>query len=224
MAARQAGDPEANQALGELCGVYWYPIYAFIRRMGNSTSDAEDLTQEFFTRFLEKHHVVQADPEKGRFRSFLLTSVKHFIADQEDRRLAKRRGGRANAVPLNIEDAEKWYGRQFSTAETPELLFEREWAFTLIRRASDRMALAFAREGRSDYFNHLKAFLPGNHAPDTIAEVANRLGMSESAVKVAVHRLRHRFGETFRAEISLLVSDPELVNDEIRNLLNVLRN
>src|SRR5262249_40414025 len=156
------------------CRTYWYPIYAFVRRLGNSPDDAQDLTQEFFSRFLEKRHFEYADPAKGRFRSFLLTSVKRFLADQADRRYAEKRGGRTAAVAMDLSDAEKRYGVAFADHDTPEKLFERAWAATLMARVTDEIRTEFAREGRSDHFEKLRQFLPGNETTLPYSDLAEQ--------------------------------------------------
>ena len=219
--AGQQGSPAADGALAELCAAYWYPVYAFVRRMGHSSDESLDLTQEFFARFLEKRPFTQADPAKGRFRSFLLTCAKRFLADQADRRRAAKRG--APVVPLDSEDAEQRYSRRLMNEQTPERLFEREWALTLIARVNQNVREAFAREGRADYFDRLKQFLPGDTESLPYSDLAVQLGTTEGALKVAVHRLRRRYREMFRTEISRLVSEPDQVDDEVRHLLAILR-
>jgi RNA polymerase sigma factor (sigma-70 family) len=224
VAAGQQGNSATDEALAELCRAYWYPIYAFIRRRGNSPDEAEDLTQGFFAAFLERRNVVlHADPAKGRFRSFLLTSVKHFLADQSDLRNSHKRGGGQTAAPLDLLDAEGRYARKFADNETPERLFDREWALTLLARVDDDVRAVLARENRVGHFEHLKPFLPFCDEEASYTEVAAQLGSSEGALKVAVHRLRRRYREVFRHEIAHLVSDPNLIEDEIRYLLQVLR-
>jgi RNA polymerase sigma factor (sigma-70 family) len=213
----------AEQALAELCRTYWYPIYAFIRRSGYSPADAEDLTQDFFLRFLENGRLASADRAKGRFRSFLLTAVKNFLADHADREKAEKRGGNKKLVPIDLEQAEAEYGRDFAYTDTPERLFEREWASTLVTRIADDLRVAFSREGRSDLFDQLRGFLPGAGNRASYADIAAQMGTSEGAVKVAVHRLRRRYRELFQAQIAVLVSDPQMIDDEIQYVLGFLR-
>ena len=213
----------ADEAVAELCRAYWFPVYAFVRRFGTAPDEAEDLTQDFFARFIEMRNLLSADPAKGRFRSFLLTSVKHFLSDQAERRHAEKRGGKNRVLALNLADAEKRYAREFAAKDTPESLFEREWAVTLMARVNDNVRTALGREGHAGQFDRLKPFLPGGDEEPSYSEVAARLGTSEGALKVAVHRFRRRYREVFRAEIAHLVSDPDLVEDEVRHLLQVLR-
>jgi RNA polymerase sigma-70 factor (ECF subfamily) len=222
LAAGEGGGSAADEALAELCRAYWFPVYAFIRRLGNSADEAQDLTQEFFARFLERRHFTSADPARGRFRSFLLTCVKHFLVDEADRRNAEKRGGRAVLLPLELRDGENHYEREFADNDTPERLFERTWARTLMARVNENLRSACAREGRGDQFEQLRQFLPGAD-PGSYSEVARDLGASEGALKVAVHRMRRRYREMFRGEIANLVSRPDLVDDEVRYLLQVLR-
>ena len=213
----------ADQALAELCSAYWYPLYAFVRRLGHSPDEAQDLTQEFFARFLERRYFSYADPAKGRFRSFLLTSLRRFLGDQADRENAEKRGGRQAGLPLDIDDAEKKYAREYADHDTPEKLFERQWALTLMSRVTANVRAGFEREGRAEYFERLKQFLPGQEGGMPYADVARELGTSEGALKVAVHRLRRRYRDTFHTEIGHLVADPTQIQGEVRHLLNVLR-
>lgn len=223
LAAGVGDSKAADEALAELCRAYWFPVYAFIRRMGNSADEAQDLTQEFFARFLERRSFINADPARGRFRSFLLTCVKNFLADQSDRRHAEKRGGHAVLLPLKPEDGENRYSREFTDAETPEKSFERAWAQTLIARVTENLKAAFRSEGRAEQFEQLRAYLPGGADPASYSDAARELGASEGALKVAVHRLRRRYREMFRAEIANLVARKDQVDDEVRYLLAILR-
>jgi len=221
--AGQQGDKVADRALDELCRAYWYPVYAFVRRSGKTLEEAQDLTQDFFVRFLERRYVAHADPAKGRFRSFLLVSVKHFLLDQEGRRFAEKRGGRDRIMALDCIDLERRFGAELSTHETPEAIFDRSWAQSLVARVMDDVRDAMDREGQSPLFDQLKPFLPGNDETISYSELASKLGTTEGALKVAVHRLRRKYREIFRAEIAHLVSDPGEVDDEVRYLLRALR-
>jgi RNA polymerase sigma-70 factor (ECF subfamily) len=223
LVAGRRASADADDALSELCAAYWYPAYAFVRRMGYSPDDSLDLTQEFFSRFLEKRPFAEADPKKGRFRSFLLTCIKRFLADQTDQRNAAKRGGRSQMIPLEIDGAEHRYSSHLADQQTPERLFEREWALTLIARVNEQVRAAFVREGRVEYFDRLKPFLPGNESGSPLSQIAGELGMTESALKVAIHRLRRRYREVFRTEISELVSEPSEIDDEVQHLLQILR-
>ena len=204
-----AGDPhrkEARSALVALCENYWYPLYAYLRRRGYPADQAQDLTQEFFIRVLEGRYLDRADPEKGRFRSFLLTSLKFFVADEADRDRAHKRGG-GMVVPLEFSSAEERYQREPADDETPERIFERRWALSVLDRVVERLRNEFVQHGRSEHFERLKVLLLGqSDAP--YAALAREMSTSEGALKVAIHRLRKRYRELFRQEIADTVSDP----------------
>lgn len=220
-----AGDPgrtEARSALATLCENYWYPLYAYLRRRGYPPDQAQDVTQEFFTRVLEGRYLDRADPEKGRFRSFLLTSLKFFVADEEDRNRAHKRGGRA-LVPMEIWTGEERYVREPTHNETPERIFERRWALSVLDRVVERLRSEFLQHGRPEHFERLKVFLLGQpHMP--YAELARDMNTSEGALKVAIHRFRKRYRELFRQEIADTVADPAEVESELRYLAAVLSN
>src|SRR5512145_3333687 len=218
-----AGDPhrkEARSALVALCENYWYPLYAYLRRLGYPADQAQDLTQEFFIRMLEGRYLDRADPEKGRFRSFLLTSLKFFVADEEDRQRAQKRGGGA-VVSLEFQSGEERYQREPSHDETPERMFERRWALSVLDRVVERLRSEFVQHGRPEHFERLKVFLLGqSDAP--YASLAREMNTSEGALKVAIHRLRKRYRELFRQEIGDTVADPAEVESELRYLAAVL--
>ncbi len=218
-----AGDPhrnEARSALGALCENYWYPLYAYLRRRGYAADQAQDLTQDFFIRMLEGRYLDRADPEKGRFRSFLLTSLKFFVADEEDRQRAHKRGGGA-VVPLEFSSGEERYQREPAHDETPQRLFERRWALAVLDRVVERLRNEFVQHGRPEHFERLKVFLLGqSDAP--YATLARELNTSEGALKVAIHRLRKRYRELFRQEIADTVADPAEVESELRFLAAAL--
>jgi RNA polymerase sigma factor (sigma-70 family) len=218
-----AGDQrrkEAQPALVSLCENYWYPLYAYLRRRGYASDQAQDLTQEFFTRLLEGRYLDRADPEKGRFRSFLLTSLKFFVADEQDRQRARKRGG-GQIVPLEFSSGEERYQREPAHDETPERIFERRWALSMLDRVVERLREEFVRHGRPEHFERLKIFLLGqSDAP--YAALAREMNTSEGALKVAIHRLRKRYRELFRQEIADTVADPAEVESELRYLANVL--
>src|SRR5271154_4533820 len=218
-----AGDPrrkEARSALASLCENYWYPLYAFLRRRGYPVEQAQDLTQEFFMRVLEGRYLDRADPERGRFRSFILTSLKFFVADEEDRQRARKRGGGA-LVPLEFPSGEERYQREPAHDETPERVFERRWALSVLDRVVERLRNEFVQHGRPEHFERLKVFLLGqSDAP--YAALAHEMNTSEGALKVAVHRLRKRYRELFRQEIADTVADPVDVESELRFLADVL--
>jgi RNA polymerase sigma factor (sigma-70 family) len=218
-----AGDPqrkEARSSLVALCESYWYPLYAYLRRRGYPADQAQDLTQDFFVRLLEGRYLDRADPEKGRFRSFLLTSLKFFVADEEDRRRAQKRGGGA-VVSLEFSSGEARYQREPAHDETPERLFERRWALAVLDRVVEKLRAEFVLHGRPEHFQRLKVFLLGqSDAP--YAALAREVNTSEGALKVAIHRLRKRYRELFRQEIADTVADPAQVESELRFLAAVL--
>ncbi len=214
---------DSREALARLCESYWYPLYAYVRRWGYDADQAQDLTQEFFARLLEKHYLRAADPSRGRFRSFLLASLKHFLSNERDRELAVKRGGRTTVIPLEFENAEGRYSREPPDHETPEKVYERRWALTLLERTLARLRGESDTAGKSAVFSRLEGHLTGEQETLPYAELATALGMSEGAVKVAVHRLRRRFGALLREEIAETVSDPGQVDDEIRELFRALK-
>ncbi len=222
IAAGQAQTAASREALASLCESYWYPLYAYVRRWGHGPDDAQDLTQEFFARLLEKRYLRDADPARGRFRSFLLASLKHFLSNERDKASAVKRGGRATIVPLEIETAEGMYRLEPPDAETPEKVFERRWALTLLQRTLARLRDEFTAGGRREMFARLEGYLTGERETVPYAQLAAELGMTEGAVKVAVHRLRRRFGALLRDEIGETVSDPAQVDDEVRELFRIL--
>jgi len=218
-----AADPqrkEARSALVSLCESYWYPLYAYVRRRGYPADQAQDLTQEFFIRVLEGRYLDRADPEKGRFRAFLLTSLKFFLADESDRVRAQKRGG-GNVLSLEIASGEERYQREPAHHETPERIFERRWALSVLDRVMDRLRAEFVQHGRPEHFERLKVFLLGqSDAP--YAALAREMNTSEGALKVAIHRLRKRYRDLFRQEIADTVADPNDVESELRFLAGVL--
>ena len=221
-ASRGCATPRAAEAMAELCRVYWYPLYAYVRRRGHDTHEAEDLTQEFFLRLLAKDSLASVDREKGKFRAFLLASLKNFLANQWDRRQAKKRGGGQTVLPLDTLDAESRYRLEPSHNLTPERLFERQWAMTVLDQVLARLQAEFAAGGKQTLFDRLKQFLTAARGSVGYAPIAAELNMSEGAVKVAVHRLRRRYRELLRDEIAQTVANPEEIDEEIRYLLSCL--
>jgi RNA polymerase sigma factor (sigma-70 family) len=218
-----AGDPhrkEARSALVSLCEGYWYPLYAWLRRRGYPADRAQDLTQEFFVRVLEGRYLDRADPEKGRFRSFLLISLKFFAADEEDRNRAHKRGGGA-VLPLEFSSGEDRYQREPAHDETPERIFERRWALAVLDRVVERLRSEFVHHGRPEHFERLKVFLLG-HSDAPYATLAREMNTSEGALKVAIHRLRKRYRELLRQEIADTVAAPGEVESELRFLAAAL--
>src|SRR6185437_3507842 len=218
-----AGHPDRKQArsaLVSLCESYWYPLYAYLRRRGYPADQAQDLTQDFFMRILEGRYLDRADQEKGRFRSFILTSLKFFVADEEDRRRAHKRGGGA-VVPLEFPSGEEFYQREPAHDETPERIFERRWALAVLDRVVEKLRDEFLQHGRPEHFERLKVFLLAqSDAP--YAALAREMNTSEGALKVAIHRLRKRYRELFRHEIADTVADPAEVESELRFLVAAL--
>jgi RNA polymerase sigma factor (sigma-70 family) len=210
----------SREALEALCERYWYPVYAFVRRRGHAADEAEDLTQAFFAKLIEKHYVRDADPARGKFRAFLLTAVTHFLANERDREAALKRGGGRMIVSLDGEAAEGRFRAEPADPLTPERVFERRWALTTLERALARLRAEHERAGAADRFERLKGCLTGEAASH--GELAAALGMTEGAVKVAVHRLRRRYRELLRAEIAETLVDPATVDDELRELLAAL--
>lgn len=220
-AAKGRASPEAADAMAQLCRVYWYPLYAFIRRRGYETHAAEDLTQEFFARLLEKHGLAGIDRAKGKFRAFLLAAVKHFLANERDRAQAQKRGGGRTVIAWEGLDAEARYRLEPAHELTPERLFERRWALAVLDQVLARLQAEFDEGDRTRLFETLKGTLTGG-LDVTYAVIAEQLGMSEVAVKVAVHRLRRRFRDVLREEIAHTVADPAEIDEEIRQLLDCL--
>jgi RNA polymerase sigma-70 factor (ECF subfamily) len=218
-----AGDPhrkEARSALVYLCENYWYPLYAYLRRRGYPADQAQDLTQEFFVRLLEGRYLDRVEPGKGRFRSFILTSLKFFVADEADRQRAHKRGG-GLLLPLEFASGEERYQREPAHDETPERIFERRWALSVLDRVVEKLRGEFVQHGRPEHFERLKAFLLGaSDAP--YAALAREMNTSEGALKVAIHRLRKRYRDLFRQEIADTVADPAEVESELRYLAEAL--
>ena len=223
MAAKpdQASQTHARKALEELCRAYWYPLYFFVRKRGYSSSDAQDLTQSFFARIIATGGFASADPERGRFRSYLLGAMKHFLANEWHRAQAQKRGGGVTFLELDALDPEARYVLEPAQSTDPDAGFDREWALESIARAMDRLRAESETSGKGDLFEALKRSLTGDEPARS--ETAARVGMTEGAVKVAVHRLRQRYRELLRAEIVETVSDPSDIEDEMRCLLAALR-
>jgi RNA polymerase sigma factor (sigma-70 family) len=222
LAAAGTEDTHSREALAKLCQVYWYPLYAFVRRQGHGPHDAQDLTQEFFMRLLEKDYLGDVDRSKGKFRSFLLAALKHFLSKEWARAKTLKRGGGHTLVPLDALSAEDRYRREPEDNATPERLFERRWALTLLDHVLTRLSEEYDRTGRRAMFEQLQGCLTGDSDLLPYAELAARLGLTEGAVKVAVHRLRQRYRGVLRDEIAQTVADPAEIDDEIRQLFSAL--
>ncbi len=213
--------PAADMALAELCEAYWYPVYAFVRRSGHSVDDASDLTQAFFTRVLEKHYLKDARPERGRFRSFLLASFRHFISNERDWRMTLKRGGRLSHIPLDFDTGEARYRLEPVDDLTPEHVYERRWTLAVLDKAMARLSSKYEQAGRQELFACLTPHLIGDE-PASYRELADGLGVSEGSLRVAVHRLRKDYKATLREAIAETVERDEDVDDELRYLLKVV--
>jgi RNA polymerase sigma-70 factor (ECF subfamily) len=216
VAAGDSQNPGSHAALAALCQSYWYPLYAYLRRRGFPQEESEDLVQGFFAQLLEKNYLKAADRQRGRFRSFLLASLKNFAANEWDKKTAQKRGGAATTLSLDFETAEGRYTIEPADERTPEQEFDRRWAMAQLEHVFARMR---SESGESiERFDLLQGFLTGEGADVRYKEVAERLSMSEGAVKVAVHRLRQRFGVVLRDEVARTLNDPAEIDDEIRHL------
>lgn len=222
LAARGSPDTGTTAALETLCRTYRYPLYAFVRRQGYGPEDAEDLTQGFFARLLEKDYLGAVNPGKGRFRSFLLAAIRHFLADERDKATAQKRGGGRPLISLDAGQAEERYCLEPSHDWAPDKLFERRWASSLLTSVFDRLADVYAQAGKGELFQVLQEFLAPDVGTTDYASAASRLNMSEGAVRMAVSRLRRRYGELFREEVTHTVADPGEIEDEMRYLHRIL--
>ena len=201
-----------------LCRCYWYPIYAFVRRRGSAPHQAEDLTQSFFAFLLQNKGLSTADPSKGRFRSFLLAALVNFLNNEHDRAQAAKRGGQCEILSWDELAPEKRYALEPVEEFSADKLFERRWAFTIVERALDRVKRDYHENGRSEIFAQLQPCLTAEIEPGQYAILAARLGLSEGAVKTALHRLRRQFGEVLRREVARTVANPSEIEGEIRHL------
>ena len=220
-----AGGPEdshSRRALAELCQAYWYPVYAYVRRRVSNAHEAQDLTQDFFAGLLEKHWIATADPKRGRFRAFLLTTCKRFLVNQWHKARAAKRGGGQSPLSLDFEAAESKYVVEAVDTLTAERLFERQWAITLLARVMERLREEFVNKDRLLQFEQLKQFISAPKQTESYLAAADALGISEGAVKVAAHRLRARYRDLLRSEIAQTLHRPQEVDDEIRSLFEVL--
>jgi DNA-directed RNA polymerase specialized sigma24 family protein len=222
VAAGSDDSSAARAALGALCETYWYPLYAYVRRSGASADDARDLTQGFLASLIERRDLAGLHQDRGRFRAFLLASLKHFLANDRARRRTQKRGGGALPVPLSFDDAEGRYRIEPAEPETPETLYDRRWALTVIDRVLAHIRQEWEARGRGAEFDQLKACLLGQAPAGGYVAIAGRLGTTEAAVKVGVHRLRRRFQARLRRDIAETVSDAAEIDDEIRYLVRAL--
>jgi len=220
--AGQTNTPQSIEALGELCRTYWYPLYAFVRRKGHNPHDAQDLTQAFFARLLEKNYVAQADRERGRFRTYLLAALTHFLADEWDKARRLKRGGGREIISFDAASAEERYRVEPIDQLDAAKLYERRWVTTLFDKVLARLEQEFRDSGKGELFDGLKSSLLVEDSGLSYAELGARLSLTESAVKQAVHRMRRRYRELFREEIAQTVAGPGEVEDELKHLFAVL--
>lgn len=222
LAAREPDAPKAAAALAELCRTYWYPLYAFVRRKGHGPHDAQDLTQSFFARLLEKNYVAQADRGRGRFRTFLLAALTHFLADEWDKGRRQKRGGGREMISFDAASAEERYRLEPIDQLDAAKLYERRWVTTLFHKVLARLEQEFRDSGKGGLFDQLKASLLAEETGPSYAELGVQLGLKEEAVKQAVHRMRRRYRELFREEIAQTVAGPDEVEDELKHIFAVL--
>ncbi len=223
LAAADSQNAQSKRALEELCASYWQGVYAFVRRRGATPEDAADLTQGFFAELLEDKAFARADPTKGRFRSFLLGALKHFLAHVRDRNKAEKRGGKIEFIPLDTALAESRYGSDVASTNPPEDQFDRGWAMAILDRTLGRLREEFERSGRGPLWDGLKGFLLGDETGRTFAEAAAQLRITEGAAKMTVTRLRQRFYALVRQEIAQTVSDSGELEEELRAFVGALR-
>jgi RNA polymerase sigma factor (sigma-70 family) len=222
LAAGQADGPQAKVALDWLCRTYWYPLYAYGRRRGYTPDDAQDLTQGFFARLIEKNYLADAAREKGRFRSFILTVLKHFLSDEQDKARSQKRGGQVQFVPLDTGSAEDRYQLEPMDELSPDRIFERRWAMTVLEQAAARLRESYEREDKAALYLELARFLAADGSAPSYLETASRLQLTESAVRSAIHRLRQRHRNFIRDAVAQTVSTAAEIDQEIRHLISVL--
>lgn len=222
LAAGQEDSEAGREALDQLCRLYWRPIYSFVRHRGHSPEDARDLTQEFFARLLAKDFLAGVAPSKGRFRTFLLAALKHYLANEWDKARCQKRGGGRVFIPLDAVDIEVSPGAEPVDNQSAEVIFDRTWALALLGQVMGRLREEYVRDGKADLFERLKATLVGARTELPYAVIGAALGMSEGAVKVAVYRLRQRFRQLLREEIAHTLSRPEQAEEELRALFAAL--
>lgn len=218
LAAGQRSTPQSDRAIEELCRAYWYPLYAYVRRHGHSKEDAEDLTQGFFAAFLKRNYLEDVRSEKGRFRAFLLAALKHYLANEHDRASRQKRGGGQALLSLDWQDADTRYQIDPPDQLSPDKLYDRAWAVTLLEQVITRLRAESAAEGKAEVFEQLKPFLTVGKGEIPYAQAAASLGLNESAARVAVHRLRKRYRELLRAEVAQTLSHPADLDEEMRAL------
>ncbi len=221
--AGQQSTPESAKALETLCSAYWFPLYAYARRRGYAADDASDLTQEFFLKLLEKQFLESADPERGRFRTFLLTIFQRFLLNERDRDHAIKRGGGLKPLVLDFASCEQLYAASLTDGQTAERIFERQWAMTLLNRVVEQLRAEYLEKNKLSLFENCRAFLVGSTNAGGYSTVAAALNMSEGALRVAVHRLRERYRELLRQEVSCTIEDGATIDDELNSLRLAIR-
>lgn len=224
VAAGTPGAPLADEALAALCSAYWFPLYAYVRRRGYAREDAEDLTQAFFARLLEKRDFAGVDREQGKFRAFLLAALKNFLANAWDKEQRHKRGGRITHIPLDWQGADRQFELADRAQPAPDQAFDREWALALLEQVIARLRAEAAAAGKAARFEQLKGFLTAGKGEIPYREHASTLGMDERALRVAVHRLRQRYRELLRHEVARTLTDPAMVAEELAVLLGAFGN
>lgn len=222
LTAKDKSSPDSAVALEALCHAYWYPLYVFIRRQGGSSHDAQDLTQEFFARLLQKDYLQAAAPEKGRFRTFLRVALKRFLANEWDRVRALKRGGGNSPISLDALSAEDRYRNERADMLSPDRIYERRWAMTLLDQVMRLLRIEYTELGKVAEFEELKGVLTADRGAIPYSAIAEKLKTTEGASRVAVHRMRKRFRELFQATVADTVARPEEVEDEMRYVVAVL--
>lgn len=218
LAAGRRSTPQADSALEQLCQTYWFPLYAYVRRRGHTREDAEDLTQAFFARFLAKNYLGGLNAERGRFRAFLLASLKHFLANEWDKSQRQKRGGQVPHLSLDWQTADTQFQVAAANEPAPDQAYDREWAVALLAKVIERLQAECAADGKAKLFEHLKIFLAAGKGELSHADAAQKLGLEETAVRVAVHRLRKHYRQLLRDEIAQTLADAADVDEEMRAL------
>jgi RNA polymerase sigma factor (sigma-70 family) len=213
---------QADAALARLCKVYWYPLYSYVRRFGYKAEDAQDLTQEYFARLLEKHYLKAVSREKGKFRSFLLLTLKRFLANEWDKANCQKRGGGCSIISFDSQETESRYLSEPVEDLPPDKFYERQWAISLLEQVMTRLKEEYSATGKADIFEQLRPMLRGDEDQASYKEISSRAGMNEGALRVTIHRLRQRYRELLRLEIANTVETPEEIDDEIRCLFSAL--
>jgi RNA polymerase sigma factor (sigma-70 family) len=222
LTAGRSNTTRARDALGKLCQTYWHPLYIYVRRRGHSAHDAQDLTQEFFTRLLERESLAGANPERGRFRSFILTAMNHFLVSEWKKARTKKRGGGCLTFSMDWAAAEERFDLEPADNSTPDKIFEKQWALTLLHEVLNRLEAEYRREDKMELFTALKQTLMGARESQPYKELAAKLDTNEGAIKVAVHRLRKRYRELIRAEIANTLDGSQDIAEEMRHLFSAL--